>query len=148
MPLIRANGVELETDLRLHPTLTINGQTTFTSSHYRGSIATPALAGNDVPQVPLVQFGAGITWTPELVTLSAQVRGSSSQYDDDLNTPEFKLNPFAVLDVSASRQLARSLQGFVAVENLFNEDYDTGRTPLRTVGWPRTVRAGIRVALP
>jgi len=145
---IRANGVELETDLRLHPTLTINGQTTFTSSHYHGSIATPELAGNRVPQVPIVQFGAGITWTPELVTLSAQVRGSSSQFDDDLNTPAFELNPYAVLDLSAARQIARSLQGFFAVENLFNEDYDTGRTPLRTVGWPRTVRAGIRIALP
>jgi outer membrane receptor protein involved in Fe transport len=76
------------------------------------------------------------------------MRGSSSQFDDDLNTPAFELNPYAVLDLSAARQIARSLQGFFAVENLFNEDYDTGRTPLRTVGWPRTVRAGIRIALP
>jgi outer membrane cobalamin receptor len=145
---IRANGLELETDLRLHPTLTINAQTTFTSSHYRGSVATPALAGNRVPQVPIVQFGGGITWTPELLTLSAQIRGSGDQYDDDLNTPEFILNSYGVLDVSAARQIAHSLQGFVAVENLFDKDYDTGRTPLRTVGWPRTVRAGIRIALP
>ncbi len=66
--------------------------------------ATPALAGNRVPQVPGVQFGAGVTWTPEWLTVAAQVRGSSSQFDDDLNTPEFELNPFAVLDLSLSRR--------------------------------------------
>ena len=72
---IRAHGVEIETDLRIHPTLTINAQTTFTSSQFRGSVATPALAGNRVPQVPSVQFGGGITWTPELfVTVGAGPR--------------------------------------------------------------------------
>ena len=39
-------------------------------------------------------------------------------------------------------------QGFFAVENLFDKDYDTGRTPLRTIGYPRTIRAGVRIALP
>ncbi len=37
---------------------------------------------------------------------------------------------------------------FGTVENLVNMDYDVGRTPVRTIGWPRTVRAGIRVFLP
>ena len=145
---IRARGVEIETDLRLHRSLTITAQTTFTSSHYRGSVATPALAGNRVPQVPIVQFGGGITWTPELFVMSAQVRGSGDQFDDDLNTPAFELNSYGVLDLSVARQFVRSLQGFVAVENVLDKDYDTGRTPLRTVGFPRTVRAGVRIALP
>lgn len=146
---IRAKGVEIETDLRVHPDVTLNAQTTFTSSHYRGSIATPALEGNRVPQVPIVQFGAGVTWAaPQLLTVAAQVRGSSSQYDDDLNTPAFELNPFAILDLSVSRQIARTVQAFLSGENLFDKDYDTGRTPLRTIGWPRTVRVGVRVALP
>ena len=144
---IRARGVEIEGDWRPHPTVTVNGQTTFTYSRFEGSVATPTLAGNRVPQVPGVQFSSGISWAGPL-TVAGLVRGSSSQYDDDLNTPEFKLNPFAIVDFSLSRQLARSLQAFFAVENLFDEDYDTGRTPLRTVGWPRTVRAGVRVNLP
>jgi outer membrane receptor protein involved in Fe transport len=145
---IRAKGAELEADLRVHPTVTVTGQTTFTWSHYRGSEATPALAGNRVPQVPIVQFGTGVTWTPEWLTLAAQVRGSSAQYDDDLNTPAFELNPFAVLDASVSRAITRTIQAFLAAENIFDEDYDTGRTPLRTIGWPRTVRAGVRIAIP
>jgi outer membrane receptor protein involved in Fe transport len=145
---IRARGVEIETDFRVHRSVTINAQTTFTWSHYRGSVATPTLAGNRVPQVPIVQFGGGITWTPELLTLTAQVRGSGDQFDDDLNTPAFELNSYGLLDVSASRQFVRSLNGFIAVENVFDKDYDTGRTPLRTIGFPRTIRAGVRIALP
>lgn len=144
---IHAKGVEIETDLRLR-TVTLNAQTTFTSSHYRGSVATPALEGNRVPQVPKVQFGAGLTWAPQFLTIAAQVRGSGNQYDDDLNSPAFELNPYALLDLLMSRQISRSFQAFVSVENVLDEDYDTGRTPLRTIGWPRTFRVGVRVALP
>ena len=82
------------------------------------------------------------------LSVAGQVRGSGSQFDDDQNSPEFELGPYAVVDVSVSRPVSRSLYGFVSVENLFNKDYDTGRTPLRTIGWPRTVRVGLRVALP
>ena len=41
------------------PTFSVNGQLAFTSSHYRGSVATPAIEGNHVPQVPEIQGGVG-----------------------------------------------------------------------------------------
>ena len=146
---IRASGAELEADFRPYRTLSVNGQVTFTSSRFRGSVATPTLEGNRVPQVPIVQFGTGVTWAaPQMISVAAQVRGSSSQFDDDQNTPEFELDPYATLDVMVSRPFARSMQGFFSVENVFDEDYDTGKTPLRTIGWPLTFRAGIRVSLP
>jgi hypothetical protein len=44
-----------------------------------------------------------------------------------------------------SKTLHRNLQLFVAVENAANTMYDVGRTPVLTVGLPRTVRAGVRV---
>jgi outer membrane cobalamin receptor len=145
---IRARGLEFEGDLRLRAALTVNAQATLTSSRYRGSIATPTLEGNRVPQVPRVQFGAGITWSARLVTVAAQVRGSGNQFDDDLNTPAFELEPYAVMDLSITRPLVRTMQGFASVENVFDNDFDTGRTPLRTIGWPRTLRVGIRASLP
>jgi outer membrane receptor protein involved in Fe transport len=52
------------------------------------------------------------------------------------------------VDVSASRELVRGVQAFLAVENLFDAEYDVGRTPIRTVGWPRTLRVGARLFLP
>jgi outer membrane cobalamin receptor len=146
---IRAKGAEVEADIRVHPTLSLNGQVTFTSSRFRGSVALPALEGNRVPQVPEVQFGTGLTWSaPAMITVAAQFRGSSNQFDDDLNTPEFELGSYAVADFLVSRPIVRGLQGFFSFENLFDEDYDTGRTPLRTIGWPRTFRVGARISLP
>ena len=146
---IRATGAEVETDLRLHPALALNAQVTFTSSHYEGSDATPTLEGNNVPQVPAVQYGIGVTWAaPQMFSVAGQVRGSSSQYDDDQNTEAFKLPPYGVVDMMVSRPITRTFQGFFSIENIFDLEYDTGRTPLRTIGWPRTYRAGVRVALP
>lgn len=43
-----------------------------------------------------------------------------------------------------SRSLSAASHVFVAVENLFDVEYDVGRTPVRTVGWPRSMRVGAR----
>ncbi len=143
---IRARGVEFEADARLMPTLSVNGQLVYTSSHFRGSVAAPAIEGNEVPQVPRIQGGVGLTWTdPRFVTAALQARFSGRQYDDDVN--QFELGGYGVVDVQVSRAVTPGLVGFLAVENLFDKDYDTGRTPIRLVGWPRTVRVGVRVAL-
>ena len=144
---IRAKGVEFELDTRLTQTLSANGQVVFTSSHFRGSVATPALTGNTVPQVPALQGGFGVTWAePRWFTVATQVRMSGEQFDDDLNTASFKLGSYAVWDANLSRAIVRGLNAFVAVENITDEEYDTARTPLRSIGWPRTVRVGARVS--
>jgi outer membrane receptor protein involved in Fe transport len=144
---VRAAGVEIEADLRPHPYWTIGALVGFTRSNFTSTPAQPALEGNRVPQVPAYQLGAMLTYTnPHLITAAAQVRVFGSQFDDDLN--EFELNGFGVLDVSASREVVRGLQAFVAVENLFDTEYDVGRTPIRTIGWPRTMRVGARLFLP
>ena len=146
---IRARGLEIEGDLRPHPDVTINGADDLhlqplpridRDARARGQPrAASARACSSAP---------ASTWANRCVTAAGLVRGSSSQYDDDQNTPAFELQPVRdrrSVGVAAVRAL---VQGFFAVENLFDEDYDTGRTPLRTIGWPRTIRAGVRVALP
>jgi len=143
---IRALGVEMEADARLTQTLSVNGQLVLTSSHFRGSVATPAIEGNRVPQVPAVQGGLGLTWAePRVATLAVQARFSGRQFDDDLNA--FELNRFGVADAQISRAVLHGVVGFLSVENMFNADYDAGRTPIRLIGWPRTVRIGLRLAV-
>ena len=143
---IRATGVEIEVDTRLTNSLSATGQLVLTSSHFRGSVATPALEGNDVPQVPVWQGGFSVTWAePRLFTAATQVRFSGDQFDDDLNTPAFVLQSYAVWDATVSRQIVRGVHGFVAIENILDKEYDTARTPIRSIGWPRTVRAGARI---
>jgi outer membrane receptor protein involved in Fe transport len=53
-----------------------------------------------------------------------------------------------VVDLLGSRSVGNRLSIFVGVENLFDSDYDVGRTPARTVGLPRAVRGGVQVIFP
>ena len=143
---IRATGVEIELDSRFSNSLSASAQIVFTSSHFRGSVATPAIADNEVPQVPNVQGGVALTWfDPRWFTAATQIRFSGEQYDDDLNTEAFVLGAYAVWDATVSRGIVRGLTGFLAVENILDQEYDTARTPLRSIGWPRTLRVGARI---
>ena len=144
---IRAFGGEFEADVRLTSTLTITGQLALTSSTFQGSVATPAIEGNDVPQVPGWSGAVGLVWAdPRFVTFNLQVRGSDDAYDDDLNT--LVLRSYGVVDVFAGRTVWKALQAFAAVENIFDNDYDTAATPVRSIGWPRTFRVGVRAFFP
>jgi outer membrane receptor protein involved in Fe transport len=144
---IRATGIEFEVDGRFTSTLSATAQLVLTSSHFRGSVATPAIADNRVPQVPTVQGGLSLTWAdPRLLTVATQLRFSGASFDDDLNTAALKLEKYAVWDATVSRGLVRGLNAFVSVENILDTEYDTARTPIRQIGWPRTVRAGARVS--
>ena len=143
---IRATGVEFELDTRLSSSLSASAQLVLTSSHFRGSEATPALEGKTVPQVPVWQGGLSVTWAePQWFTAGTQVRFSGEQYDDDLNTEAFVLGAYAVWDATVSREIVRGLHGFAAVENILDKEYDTARTPIRSIGWPRTFRVGARL---
>lgn len=144
---VRAVGVEMEADLRPVPSLTVTLFSALTSSYFHDTPKQPALDGNRIPQVPRYQVGAGVTWlAPRIATVMAQARFTGAQFEDDLNT--LTLRRYSIVDLSATRAITRGVHGFVGVENLFDVEYDTGRTPLRTIGWPRTVRAGFRVFLP
>jgi outer membrane receptor protein involved in Fe transport len=144
---IRATGVEFEFDTRLTNSLSATGQLVLTSSHFRGSVATPALEGNEVPQVPRWQGGFSVTWAdPTWFTAATQVRFSGDQFDNDLNTAAFVLEKYVVWDATVSRAIVRGLNAFVAIENIMDKEFDTARTPIRSIGWPRTVRVGARIA--
>jgi outer membrane receptor protein involved in Fe transport len=144
---IRARGLEVEADARLTPALSVNAQLVFTSSHFLGSVAAPAVEGNTVTQVPSVQGGFTVTWAdPRWLTAALQMRASGRQFDDDLNTPAFILKKYAVWDAQVSRAVVRGVTAFLALENITDSEFDVARTPVRNIGWPRTARAGVRVA--
>ena len=144
---VRASGLEIEADVRPHARWTLGGFAALTRSKFTETPAQPALAGNRVPQVPVYQLGASVTYVdPRAFTGSVHLRLVGRQFDDDLNA--FELDRFAVVDIAGTHALRHGVNAFAAVENLFDREYDVGRTPLRTVGWPRTLRVGIRVFLP
>ena len=79
------------------------------------------------------------------LAFSAQARFSGAQYEDDLNT--LKLRRFFTLDAFASYKIRKSVEIFTAIENVFDNRYDIGLTPNRTVAAPRFARVGLRFDL-
>jgi outer membrane receptor protein involved in Fe transport len=82
---------------------------------------------------------------PSLATAAVEVRWLSRAYEDDQNT--LPLPAFAVVDVSVARRLGRTVELFAAAENLLDRRYLVGRAGIDTVGAPRLVRAGLRLAV-
>ncbi len=141
---IASRGLEVEGRVQVLDSLAVTGSLAWTRSRFDES-DEPGLAGNVVPQVPRAQGAFDVRWQPLSTTLLAtQVRWTGRQFDDDRN--QFALGRSVVTDLLGEHRFADALRGFVAFENLFDADYDTGRTPQRTVGPPRRVRVGVRVA--
>jgi len=140
---IQAAGFEFEGDVRLPHAVTVTFATGITSSVFKGDTS---LRNNDVPQIPTYNVGIGARYADHGWNGSTQLRLTGAQFEDDLNT--FVLRQATVLDVYAGRSLNRQVQVFVAVENLFDNEYDVGRTPILTTGLPRAGRVGVQIALP
>jgi len=139
---VRSTGLELEGDWRPTPQWSIGAQLTTTDAGFIGGAA--GLDGLDVPQVPHYQAAFSVRFTdPRWVTATAQARFVGDQFEDDRNT--LVLEHAAVVDLFASRAIATRLHLFVGVENLFDTEVQVGRTPILSVGLPRTAHGGVRV---
>jgi outer membrane receptor protein involved in Fe transport len=53
---------------------------------------------------------------------------------------------YFTLDAMMAVPVHKNLRVFAAAENLFNDRYTVGRTPVRTLGSPLLVRFGLRFA--
>ena len=141
---IRAAGFEFEGDVRLPHALTVTLATGIYELRVQRRHA--AFATTTCPQIPTYNVGIGARYVDHGWTASTQLRVTGAQFEDDLNT--FVLRRATVLDVYAGRSVSRQVQVFVAVENLFDNEYDVGRTPILTTGLPRAGRVGVQIALP
>jgi outer membrane receptor protein involved in Fe transport len=140
---LRTVGLEVEGHLRLSQSLTVTLAGSSLDASFTGGTN---LRGNRVPHGPRHGATVGVRYGAGRWTASAQVRLVGSQFEDDLN--QHLLRRASIADLFLGRSLLRQLQGFLAVENLFDSEYDAGRTPHLTVGLPRAVRGGVRIALP
>jgi outer membrane cobalamin receptor len=139
---IRSRGLEFEGDLRLSRPLSLAVTGALIDSKFQGRV----LHGFRVPQVPRYSVVGTFRYRDPEWTGSAQIRLVGSQFDDDVNTR--LLDRAAVVDVFAGRTIARRTLVFVAIENVFDADYDAGKIPVPISGLPRAARAGVQFALP
>ncbi len=102
------------------------------------------LKGKRLAQAPMHRGSMLLTFAdPALFAATLQVRASSFQYEDDMNT--LRMSGYAVVDALISRHLFWCIELFVAAENLLNARYLVGRAGVDTIGAPLFVRAGLRM---
>jgi outer membrane receptor protein involved in Fe transport len=140
----RSRGLEAEATARPGDRWTLTGGYLLSDARVVRFPANPDLEGLALPQVPRHQLTFQSRYqSPRLGTLAVQARWTGRQYDDDQN--RLPLASFTTVDLLAAHPIGHGLAAFLAVENLFDAAYEIGRTPLRTFGPPRLLRAGVRV---
>jgi outer membrane receptor protein involved in Fe transport len=145
----RSRGLELDGSLNINSCVQLYAGYTFTQAtvlQYPGNPGGVNLIGLDVPQVPRNTFTWGLLYSGSRWFASVSGRFVGQQFDDDQN--QFILHRFYMADFQVGRAIRQNLQLFLAVENAFNQRYETARTPTVNLGPPALVRVGVRVNLP
>jgi len=146
LDLARVRGIETELDVRLARDWRLVASHLYTDARVEEASQQPALEGKRLAQVPEHTATLSLRYShPAVVTGAVTGRYVGPQYEDDLNT--LPLGGYVVLDVVLSRAIARWSEVFVAVENVLDRTYATGRTSdgVVSVGTPRLVRGGLRL---
>ncbi len=134
-----AVGSEMEFEWRMGKVFTATTAWAFNHSTFTSG----ELDGKLVPQVPKAAGSVGLRAGQGPWSVSASIRVFGQQFDDDINT--FVLAAGSLTDARAAWRLSRRAEIFGAIENVFDNEIDTGKTPIRTIGAPRQSRAGVIV---
>ena len=144
--LTRSRGLELHSESRFDRQWNLTAGYLFVDSTVVRFPVNTQLEGLRIPQIARHQFTFQLRYdNPSTITVGAQGRAASSQFDDDQNL--FRLNPYFTLDIFVRRRLSERFEVFGAIENILNQRYEVGKTPITTLGPPLLVRAGFRVQL-
>jgi outer membrane receptor protein involved in Fe transport len=142
----RIRGVETELEWRPARDWKVIGGYIFTDAQVVDARQQRTLEGKRLAQVP--RHGASLTVrydNPALFTAAATARFVGRQFEDDLNT--LTLGSYVLVDLFLSRRLTRWAEAFVAIENLLDTTYTTGRTSdgVVSIGAPFLAHGGVRL---
>jgi outer membrane receptor protein involved in Fe transport len=141
---LTSKGVTAEWDVRPAGFLTLTGGYQFAISTVTKFQADPTLVGKWTPQVPRNSASLQARFENEwLGTLAVDMRTSGRQFDDSAN--QFKLDGYAQMDVYAAHSFGERWEVYCSAWNVLNEAVQAGRTPMLTLGAPRTVEIGVRL---
>ncbi len=141
----RSRGVELEAEASLNRVWHLSAGYLLADASVLKFPANVALEGLLIPQVARHQLTFQARYVNPSLTVGLQGRVASSQFDDDQNL--FRLGSYFTLDALVAKRISPELDVFFAAENLLNQRYDIGKTPVTTLGPPILVRAGLRLHL-
>ncbi len=142
----RSAGIEAEVELKVTEQLRFSSGYLFAAATFKRAPQDRRLEGLLIPQVPRHQFTMQVSYfNPSIINAALQFRASGKQFDDDQN--QLHLSDYALIDATIARSLGKYFEVFFAVQNLLDERFAVGRTPLETLGMPRMFRGGIRIRL-
>ena len=140
----RARGAELFADAFLTSRWRVGLGWAYADSTITDSPATPALEGKWITEVPRNTGTFKVEYVvPDGPLVSARMVYVSDQYADAANTLVYDAH--TVVDLFASMPFTPHLEGYVAVTNLFDDQYLEDISVTTRRGAPRQVRAGIRL---
>jgi len=146
LDLARVRGVETELEARIARDWRVVASHLYADARVVDAPQQPALQGKRLAQVPEHTAALSLRYNnPAILAGAVTGRYIGPQFEDDLNT--LPLGSYVVFDVALSRALTKWSELFVAVENIFDKTYSTGRTSegVVSIGAPRFVRGGIRL---
>jgi outer membrane receptor protein involved in Fe transport len=141
--LTQSRGTEIEATALVTNQLALSGGYEFTDATVLRFPANVVLEGMQIPQVPRNSLNFQVRYLRPFIHLGVQGRFVGNAFDDDLNT--LPLRRFFTMDVQVSHPFRPGLATFIAAENILNERYDVGRTPVLSVGPPILVRVGVKL---
>lgn len=142
---LQSRGVAFDLETRAAHWLTLTGGYQYALATITKFAPQPQLVANWLPQVPRHAATAQLVLEKRsLGILAWSARASGRQFDDDQN--RFLLHRFFRLDAYAEHEFGRHVRLYASVENIADRAVEVGRTPVLTLGQPRTATVGLRFA--
>jgi outer membrane receptor protein involved in Fe transport len=139
----RIQGLEASADWRFAGGFTAAAAYTLIDAKVTSAPGNTALVGKRLAQDPLYRATLSLSYDdPQRFTASAQVRVLGQQYEDDVNN--LPLHEAALVDLFAAWHASRTVDVFLAVNNLLDKTYLVGRAGADTIGQPVFVHGGLR----
>jgi len=144
---VDTNGVQLGVAWRQSDAWSLDLSVLEEEATVAAASVAPGLVGLSLPEVPRWNASLALAWHPQrMLFLSARVRRTGSQFDDDLN--RLPLAPATVADASMRVILSSHAEVFLSVDNLGNSLVQTAHsaTGVFNVAPPRMAGAGARLS--
>ncbi len=139
----QVRGMEAKVEWLPHDAVTLGFSGLWSHTEFTESPNQPLLDGKPFPQAPDIRLIAGSVWqVTEKFSVFAGSEFGASQYDDALATRS--LENFTTVRIGMTWEVEGAFYQ-VRIENLFNEDVQTGLSSdgIRTAGSPRSLWVGV-----
>lgn len=141
---LTSKGVAMEGEWKANSWLHVDAGYQYADSTVTKFQSEPLLVGKWTAQVPRNSATAQLRMEkPRIGVLRLELRTSGQQFDDSAN--QYRLAGYAQVDLYADHRLGRYVRIYTSVQNLVGNRLEAGRTPVLTLGVPRTALVGLRI---